>query len=318
MQIWSATILSISILLSNSLKLRAATAGPVPEDGDGQWSQMCPMCCQGQSGIPGIPGLPGQLGGPGVKGEKGEIGPIGTVGERGAPGNPGSKGDEGLGLPGKMGPMGPPGLVGSTGAPGVKGHKGGMGPVGPIGAQGPPGSTGPKGDDGIGLPGETGPRGPPGSEGRAGAIGSKGQKGERGDSAHRVAFTVTRISPSAISSNSDTHLPFDQTETLLPGTVFDLETGTFTCTVPGTYFFTFSVLRPSRFRESVRVHLKKNAYGVVSGESHETIGGGNQVSASAVLLLQQGDSVYLTYHGQAYGWRTTHFSSFSGFLLYAH
>ncbi|XP_038079342.1 collagen alpha-1(X) chain-like, partial [Patiria miniata] len=271
MNICVATILSIALLLGNSVKLRASVIGPVPSDGDGPASQVCQQCCQGPAAIPGIPGLPGPVGpmGPygqpgsnGDAGQQGEIGPIGPMGERGAPGNTGSKGDNGIGLPGKIGPRGLPGFAGGTGKTGVKGQKG--------------------------EPEET-----------------------PDDSNQRVAFTVVRTSGSDESSSHDTRLPFQQTETLLPGTSFDLETGTFTCSVPGTYVFTFSVLKYSN-SGGLYIHLVKNNYHVITTQGISNQRG--QFSGSAVLALQQGDTVYLTMYGRAYSHPTSHYTSFSGFL----
>ncbi|XP_022105895.1 complement C1q tumor necrosis factor-related protein 2-like [Acanthaster planci] len=276
MHICLATILSIAILLGDSIKLQAAITGPVPRNSDGSESQVCPVCCQqGPAGTPGIPGLPGSQGlyGPagskgdaGEPGEKGEMGPIGAVGERGAQGNPGPKGGEGIGLPGMRGSQGPPGLVGPTGEAGVKGQKG--------------------------EPAET-----------------------PGNPAHPVAFSVRRRSSTDTSSSDNTHLAFEETETLLPGTSFDLSTGTFTCNVPGTYVFMFSVLKHSS-SSYIRVHLKKNNEFIVSGHGNDS-GKYEQVSGSAVLVLQQGDTVYLTMHGKAHSGSVYHYTSFNGFLLYA-
>ncbi|XP_038079115.1 complement C1q subcomponent subunit B-like [Patiria miniata] len=274
MKICVATILSIALLLGNSVKLRASVTGPVPADGDGPASQMCQQCCQGPAAIPGIPGLPGPVGpmGPygqpgskGVAGQQGEIGPIGPMGERGAPGNTGSKGDDGIGLPGKIGPTGLPGFVGGTGETGVKGQKG--------------------------EPGET-----------------------PDDSNQRIAFTVVRTSSSDTSTSNHYRLPFQQAKTLLPGTSFDLETGTFTCSVPGTYVFTFSVLKYNN-NGNLRIHLVKNNYKVIT--TYGETGQRGQLSGSAVLVLQRGDTVYLTMNGRAYSDSTYHYTSFSGFLLFS-
>ncbi|XP_038076769.1 complement C1q subcomponent subunit B-like [Patiria miniata] len=262
-------VLSIALLLGNSVKLRASVTGPVPSDGDGPASQVCQQCCRGPAAIPGIPGLPGPVGPmgsygqPGSKGDagqQGEIGPIGPMGERGAPGNPG---DDGIGLPGKVGPRGTPGLVGATGQTGVKGQKG--------------------------EPGEA-----------------------PDDSNQRVAFTVTRSSLSDVSTDINTRLPFQQTATLLPGTSFDLETGTFTCNVLGTYVFMFSACKYSGSSE-LWVQLRKNDDVVVSGYS--TGSHYESMSRSAVLVLQQGDTVYLIMRGRV-GGCSSHDTSFSGFLIY--
>ncbi|XP_038063233.1 complement C1q subcomponent subunit B-like [Patiria miniata] len=264
MKIFVATVLSIALLLGNSVNLRASVTGPVASDGDGPASQACPMCCQGPAAIPGIPGLPGSLGQPGSKGEpgqKGDIGQSGPMGERGAAG---PQGDEGIGQPGKIGPRGVPGVVGPTGETGIKGQKG--------------------------EPGEA-----------------------PDDSNQRVAFTVVRTSASDTSTSLDTRLPFQATETLLPGTSFDLETGTFTCGVPGTYVFMFSVNNyPSS--SYLYVHLRKNGVAVVSGGSSDS-SQYEQMSGSAVVVLQRGDTMYLTMYGRAYS-DSDHKTSFSGFLLY--
>ncbi|XP_038077592.1 complement C1q subcomponent subunit B-like, partial [Patiria miniata] len=258
----------------NSVKLRASVTGPVPSDGDGPASQVCQQCCLGPAAIPGIPGLPGPAG------------PMGPYGQ------PGSKGDAG--------------------------QQGEIGPIGPIepGERGAPGNSGSKGNNGIGLPGKIGPRGLPGFVGGTGETGVKGQKGEPGetpdDSKQRVAFTVVRTSNSDTSRSHDTRLPFQQTETLLPGTTFDLETGTFTCSVAGTYVFTFSSLEYSH-SDSFSIHLVKNDYKVISTYGHSNQRG--QLSGSAVMVLQRGDSVYLTMYGRAQGSSTYHYTSFSGFLL---
>ncbi|XP_038077229.1 complement C1q and tumor necrosis factor-related protein 9-like [Patiria miniata] len=329
MNICVTTILSIALLLGNSVKLRASVTGPVPSGGDGPASQECQQCCQGPAAIPGIPGLPGPMGQmgpygqPGSKGDagqqglKGEIGPFGPMGERGAPGNNGSKGNDGLGLPGKIGQRGLPGFVGGTGETGVKGQKGEIGPIGPMGERGAPGNTGSKGDDGIGLPSKIGPD-LPGFVAGTGETGVKGQKGEPGetsdDSNQRVAFTVVRTSNSDTSSSHDTRLPFQEAKTLLPGTSFDLETGTFTCSVPGTYVFTFSVLKHANSGE-VHIHLVKNDYKAITTYGQPSQRG--QMSGSAVLVLKRGDTVYLTMRGRVYGDSTYDYTSFSGFLLYS-
>ncbi|XP_038076345.1 collagen alpha-1(X) chain-like [Patiria miniata] len=277
MKICVTTALSIALLLGNSVKLRASVTEPVPSDGDGPASQVCQQCCQGPAAIPGIPGLPGPAG-----------------------------------------PMGPHGEPGSKGVAGQQGQKGEIGPIGPMGERGALGNNGSKGYDGIGLPGKIGPRGPPGLVGTTGETGFKGQKGEPGetpdDSNQRVAFTVVRTSPSDTSTSHDTRLPFQETEALLPGTSFDLETGIFTCTVPGTYVFMFSMCK--LYDKGIAyIHLRKNNDWVASGLSYDT-NHHEQMSGSAVLVLQRADTVYLTIYGRAHSESTHHYTSFSGFLVY--
>ncbi|XP_038063209.1 complement C1q subcomponent subunit B-like, partial [Patiria miniata] len=209
-----------------------------------------------------------------------------------------------------------PGLPGSVGQPGSKGEPGQKGDIGSIGPMGERGAAGPQGDEGIGQPGKIGPRGVPGVVGPTGETGVKGQKGEPGeapdDSNQRVAFTVVRTSTSDTSTSNDYRLPFQATETLLPGTSFDLETGTFTCGVPGTYVFMFSVCKSST--SGLYVFLRKNGDEVVSGGSDDS-SHYDQVSGSAVVVLQRGDTMYLTMGGRAHS-NSWHYTSFSGFLLY--
>ncbi|XP_022110949.1 collagen alpha-1(X) chain-like [Acanthaster planci] len=216
------------------------------------------------------------------------------------------------GIPGLPGNQGQFGHAGAKGDSGVKGQKGELGPIGAVG------NPGPKGNDGMGLPGKVGPRGPPGLVGGTGEAGVKGQKGEPGqnsdNSANRVAFTVTRTSPSDISTSHNTRLPFQHAWTLLQGANFDLPTGTFTCSLPGTYVFKFSVCK--YYPSSLYVHLWKNDDRVVSGFSTDSATY-EQVSGSALLVLQPRDSVYLTMYGKAYSESTYHYTSFSGLLLYA-
>ncbi|XP_038077262.1 collagen alpha-1(X) chain-like [Patiria miniata] len=213
-------------------------------------------------------------------------------------------------MPGPVGPMGPYGQPGSKGEPGQDGE---IGPSGPMGERGTPGKPG---DDGIGLPGKVGPRGTPGLVGATGQTGVRGQKGEPGetpgDSNQPVAFTVTRSGALDVSTDINTRLPFQQTATLLPGTSFDLETGTFTSSVSGTYVFMFSM---SKYPSSsvLYVQLRKNDDVVVSGYSSASHW--EPMSGSAVLVLQQGDTVYLTMRGRV-GYASNHDTSFSGFLLY--
>ncbi|XP_038077205.1 complement C1q tumor necrosis factor-related protein 3-like [Patiria miniata] len=222
---------------------------------------------------------------------------------------------------GSSGIPGIPGMPGYPGSRGNAGQKGEIGPIGPKSDQGPAGNPGPKGDDGLGLPGAKGPKGAPGLVGTAGQTGAKGQKGEPGetpdDSNKRVAFTVVKLSDFT-SSSRETRLPFEGIETLLPGTTFDLDTGTFTCNVPGTYVFMFSVLKYFS-SSSIFVFLRKNNNNssVVAAYSNDSNPiDPEQVSGSAVLVLQGGDTVYLTMAGKAHG-DSDHETSFSGFLLFA-
>ncbi|XP_022110686.1 complement C1q-like protein 3 [Acanthaster planci] len=133
----------------------------------------------------------------------------------------------------------------------------------------------------------------------------------------QIAFTAVRSNDTQPCYNHTTPLAFQQTVTLLPGTSFDLKNGTFTCTVPGTYAFSFSVNKNGPGPAIVLfVHLKKNKEIIVSAcsrfPSHY-----EQLSGSAVLVLERADEVYLTVYGSVAGGGDYHFISFTGFLLYA-
>ena len=152
--------------------------------------------------------------------------------------------------------------------------------------------------------------------GLPGGAGVKGQKGEPGDSpdisAHRIAFSVRRTTASTSSSSDDTPLAFEEVETMLPGTNFNLATGEFTCAVPGTYVFMFSLLKYS-YNGHVDLHLRRNSEWVASSFTPTD----GQISGSALLVLQMGDTVYLTMRGKVWSESVQHYTTFSGFLLFA-
>ena len=325
MKVYSAVTLMVLCLLGHAaVQLQCAATGlGTPDSGDPAAS-VCQTCCQGPAAVPGIPGMPGH---PGPYGPKGDVGPTGQkgdmgrgekgdMGEPGAPGSPGHKGDDGRGLPGKMGPRGPSGPQGPKGDAGPPGRMGiaGRGQKGEPGDPGTPGNPGPKGGDGIGLIGMTGPRGRPGIEGQTGETGVKGDKGEPGDTVavsprQRVAFTLRRRD-SFSSSDESTRLPFQEILTRTRDADINVETGTFSCNLPGTYAFMFSVTKFGG--GTFYVHLVKNNDIIVSGSSADDK---ESVSGSAIFYLQPGDTVYLTMAGRTMQW--SYFQTyFSGFLLY--
>ncbi|XP_033642431.1 otolin-1-like [Asterias rubens] len=235
----------------------------------------CNSCCQGPAGIPGIPGSNGNHG-------QGIVGPRGDAGSPGEVGQPGAKGDKGS--------------DGLGGEPGAKGDHG------------------VKGEQGVGQPGKQGPQGLPGMNGLKGERGEPGPAGQTGEACEcrtrRSAFTAVRItnfSPPSIYAP----LPFEELLFSEEGTIFNSINGTFTCTVPGIYFFMFSVLKTSS-GSHLYIQLRKNNNLIVTG--HVNAPTPNQASSCAVFPLQFGDQVHLAVRGQVHG--TYHFSSFTGFLLY--
>ena len=209
------------------------------------------------------------------------------------------------GIPGNHGPYGPTGPKGDIGSPGggVPGMKGSDGLVGEPGATG---ERGPKGDQGVGQQWKQGPRGVPG------VAGSKGERGAPGERMQRVAFTV-RGAKSMVPS-SGLNLPFETIDFLEEGTLFNLTTGTFTCTVPGIYMFMFSLMNDAAGSQ-VRVYLRKNSEYVIG--AHEEAAGLHQFSSGAVIPVNRDDRVYLSIFGDVYSSPgILSLSSFTGFLLY--
>ncbi|XP_056594643.1 complement C1q and tumor necrosis factor-related protein 9-like [Triplophysa dalaica] len=278
-------------------------------------------CMCGHPGIPGDPGhngMPGRDGRDGARGDKGDggtcgesgqNGPKGDKGELGIPGIAGIKGQRGedgeRGPPGKMGPQGFPGPLGlkgqkgQLGFPGPPGIKGEMGPVGPAGPQG---DTGPKGERGLigplghqGRPGPKGDFGPQGVKGSIGVHGDKGSIGEigkpgpKGDmpevtkSAFSVGLTVeSRMPP------GNTPIRFDKILYNQQGH-YDPETGRFTCSVSGAYFFTYYITVLVR---DVQVAMVKNGQKMIHTLNRYQ-NGEDQASGGAILELQAGDKVWL-------------------------
>eukprot|EP00061_Rhincodon_typus_P013740 g40300.t1 len=115
-----------------------------------------------------------------------------------------------------QGPRGQPGRPGRPGAPGPPGQRGAPGPVGPAGEKGEAGRPGPPGTPGPGT----------------GAISAATYS-----TVPRVAFYAGLKNP----HEGYEILKFDDVVTNL-GNHYDGASGKFTCSIPGTYFFTYHVL----------------------------------------------------------------------------
>lgn len=149
---------------------------------------------------------------------------------------------------GTDGHVGEAGAPGRNGWPGVKGEKGEPalmvdGPVdtsvllrlkGEAGSRGSPGAMGPKGYRGglgtAGLPGKAGQPGPAGQK-----LGQGQQSSQQGA---KSAFSVIR---NVKDYPPYQRLTFQQTVVNIPSALphFNLNTGYFTCSIPGVYYFTF-------------------------------------------------------------------------------
>ncbi|KAL3040493.1 hypothetical protein OYC64_011498 [Pagothenia borchgrevinki] len=285
-------------------------------------------CVCGHPGIPGDPGhngTPGRDGRDGLRGDKGDPGQVGHMGAAGTDGHKGDKGELGAvgpsgvkgkrgdngerGPPGKMGPQGvqgPVGLKGNKGELGLPGPQGPKGNVGPIGPEGPKGEIGLRGDRGIlgplGPPGKSGPKGDLGVPGHKGSIGyrgdrglqgEKGELGEKGDtvvipkSAFSVGLTATSKLPSV-----NAPIRFDKIIYNVQNH-YDLQTGRFTCSAAGAYFFTYHITVYSR---NVKVALVKNGAKIIhTTDTYQN--SEDQAAGGAVLHLEVGDKVWLQVAG---------------------
>ncbi|XP_022079587.1 collagen alpha-1(X) chain-like [Acanthaster planci] len=221
-------------------------------------------------------------------------GPAGVAGVPGVPGLPGSNGVQG--------PTGP------TGEPGI-------GLRGPKGEKGDPGAKGDRGETGVGLKGVVG------SPGVAGEMGQKGEKGEPGETstvtqALQSVVAFTAFLTSDVSRDSGDVVVFPYVETNIGGG-YDSQSGVFTCSVPGLYFFSVTLMTESNTNPRVDAFLKRNSDNIFQiHDEHDNHH--HQPSNSAVIQLVIGDTVKIetsvagiSMHGSSY-----HPSSFSGFLIH--
>ncbi|XP_013909231.1 PREDICTED: otolin-1 [Thamnophis sirtalis] len=238
------------------------------------------------------------------RGEKGK------VGDRGPRGFQGLKGDKG-----ENGELGSKGDLGLKGNPGEKGERGLMGRKGAKGLAGSPGSQGP-----LGLKGDPGRQGKTGSSGIQGMPGLRGQKGEKGQKGNCKA-----VEPTAFSAGLQKRRSFP-----LPGSLvrfdkvflnendgFHAESGRFTATTGGIYYFSYHLSISSK---SLKAALFHNGQQIqqVSGvrQSPRDI---SQVSGSMLVQLSEDDEIWLQILNASQNSLVADESSdsvFSGFLLY--
>ncbi|XP_068604155.1 complement C1q and tumor necrosis factor-related protein 9A [Brachionichthys hirsutus] len=281
-------------------------------------------CVCGYPGIPGDPGhngAPGRDGRDGFKGDKGDQGEVGPVGRpendrhRGDKGEPGAVGPAGLkgkrgengeqGLPGKMGPQGVQGAIGPKGNQGELGLPGPQGPrgdFGPPGMKGQKGETGLRGDRGIqgplGPPGRPGPKGEigvPGHKGNIGYRGERGTPGANGEKGDQGEAFVTSKSAFSVGLTAQTKLPAANTPIRFDKIIYnqqnhyDPQTGRFTCSTAGAYFFTYHI---TVFSRNVKVALLKNGVKMIhTTDNYQS--SEDQAAGGVVLHLDVGDKVWL-------------------------
>ncbi|KAK7899431.1 hypothetical protein WMY93_020284 [Mugilogobius chulae] len=207
-----------------------------------------------------------------------------------APGIPGIPG-----LPGRDGRDGPKGQKGdpaSSTARSMKGNVGEQGSEGPMGKRGESGGRGMKGEPGV--PGEAGEKGEPGV----------------GGVLERAAFSVAR--------KIDNHperasvIRFNSVITNLNND-YDVLTGRFRCSVPGTYYFVYH----ASLDNNLCVKMKLNETLLVSFCDHRRKS--KQVTSGGLaVFVSRNQEVYLEvsdYRGMRAN--PSAYSIFSGFLLQA-
>uniref|UniRef100_A0A673ZZE0 Complement component 1, q subcomponent, A chain n=1 Tax=Salmo trutta TaxID=8032 RepID=A0A673ZZE0_SALTR len=181
------------------------------------------------------------------------------------------------------GTPGAPGTPGRDGRQGAKGEKGEpalqLDEVLPRALKGTKGSRGVPGDMGPkGLSGDLGPEGPSGPPGPPGLPGSGGGQSRQ----HRAAFSVSRTDVS--------YPPYKRTVTynsaITSSSMIGLNSGKFTCSIPGVYYFVF------------HSEAKVLSGGVVLDLSHGnkvgTILHTNQSAQSIIHINQSPHSILLT------------------------
>uniref|UniRef100_A0A7N8XYU7 C1q and TNF related 9 n=1 Tax=Mastacembelus armatus TaxID=205130 RepID=A0A7N8XYU7_9TELE len=227
-----------------------------------------------------------------------------VCGYPGIPGDPGHNGS-----PGRDGRDGHKGDKGDQGLRGLKGEIGLPGPRGPKGDMGHPGPEGPKGE--IGLQGDRGIQGPMGPSGRP------GPKGEIGGDA-----LVISKSAFSVGLTAETKLPAANAPIRFDKIIYnqqnhyDSQTGRFTCSVAGAYFFTYHI---TVFSRNVKVVLMKNGEKIIhtmdNYQSSE-----DQAAGGTVLHLDVGDKVWLqVVGGELYNGLFADDdddTTFSGFLIF--
>ena len=254
--------------------------------GETQPSVTCNSCCQGTAGLNGVPGVPGV---PGRDGLRGEMGLKGEAGE--------------------------PGFIGSSGLPGPQGPVGERGERGDPGLQGLPGKVGPRG-----LEGQPGADGRPGLDGERGADGLKGSKGEPGGGTtevRRSAFSVFKSSSQ--TGNTNDVVTFEREESNV-GSHFSMSTDKFTCQIPGTYVFMFTIFVEYDSQDPCIVLVVDNrliARADIDTASDRSTHNHRQHSNSAIVQLSTGTEVWLKFcRGDEVCGVSGKYTSFSGFLLY--
>ncbi|XP_044134509.1 complement C1q subcomponent subunit B [Bufo gargarizans] len=214
-----------------------------------------------------------------------------------------------------------PGIPGIPGTPGADGKDGADGEKGD---QGPPGTflgwneEEHRGDPGrLGMPGKVGPKGPMGPPGHPGHKGEKGLKGQSGEYKTELhsAFSVKKTTIG--NPRKDQPIRFDR-EIINVNRQYNIHNGTFTCQIPGLYYFTYH----ASSRGHLCIHIVK---GRVNEAKERIVLFCDQVlnvfqttTGGVVLKVSKEESVWLETTEKNYLLGTEGADSiFSGFLLFA-
>ncbi|XP_072035465.1 uncharacterized protein [Amphiura filiformis] len=271
--------------LTSLLLLVTQARHVVAQPGSDPDVQTCNTCCQG---TPGQNGTPGSAGIPGSNGNNGSPGRDGIPGRDGMSGRDGMKGDLGF-----------------------KGDRGDVG-IGIEGMPGPEGPSGERGERGIrGLPGKVGPIGLSGEVGMKGDKGDHGSKGEP-TGLRRSAFSAQKTAVHT-STTPNEELSFDEARVNIGGH-FDLNSSRFTCQIPGTYFFAFSLyaIGPGSPDAVLRKDGVNIAYARSAMNNVQL-----QLCSSTMVHLDVGNQVWIEFSSPNEGFDCTDEKcQFSGYLVY--
>ncbi|MGL4774036.1 MAG: hypothetical protein ACRC2K_10755 [Clostridium sp.] len=256
------------------------------------------ICCNGSGQKVCPPGPIGPRGPIGVTGYTGATGLSGNTGATGVTGNTGTTGQ--TGATGETGATGNKGETGVTGYTGASGLTGTTGVTGSTGATGNTGETGATGNTGItGSTGETGVTGYTGATGNTGETGATGVTGPTGTAVDRVFGTL--------------QIKNTTTQTLTPNAIaqFDTTTNLNTTSQPGPVTFQtiradsdglYLIVWNATINSAPGVDIGKSVVlgasinGAAAGvafDSYVLIGNEGTATGSAVVQLNQGDTVAL-------------------------
>ncbi|XP_056130815.1 complement C1q subcomponent subunit A-like [Lampris incognitus] len=198
---------------------------------------------------------------------------------------------------GQDGRPGEAGSAGRDGWLGVKGDKGEPAPVSPgandpqlllkmkgdFGRQGIQGQLGPKG-----YAGDLGPIGDPGIPGPQGRTGGAVSQAANPSQQSQSAFSVIRTISTYPAYNQ--RVTFQSAIVNKPGSHFNINTGEFTCRIPGVYYFVFNAMSKVSMCLRLKSQALENPIGFCDFNNRRS----KQVlSGGAVLQLRGGQKVWL-------------------------